>query len=111
MANEKYFATCNGAISILNNVQYVPVEKLEAWRRIANIPEKAVRMVNSVGPQGNTYSYAAGLCSQCGAYHVAERLIFRKANPSNHKCDARCLNATGHNCECSCGGKNHGKAA
>ena len=25
-----------------------------------------------------------------------------------HKCDARCLNATGHNCECACGGKNHG---
>ena len=24
------------------------------------------------------------------------------------KCDARCLNSTGHVCECSCGGKNHG---
>lgn len=23
-------------------------------------------------------------------------------------CDGKCLNATGHNCECSCGGKNHG---
>ena len=28
-------------------------------------------------------------------------------NP-DHKCDGWCLNATGHNCECSCGGKNHG---
>jgi hypothetical protein len=36
------------------------------------------------------------------------RVIFFKKNPSLHKCDARCLNATGHNCECSCGGKNHG---
>lgn len=36
------------------------------------------------------------------------RTIFFKKNPSLHKCDARCLNATGHNCECSCGGKNHG---
>jgi hypothetical protein len=26
-------------------------------------------------------------------------------------CDARCTNARGHNCECSCGGKNHGMAA
>lgn len=26
-----------------------------------------------------------------------------------HVCDARCLNATGPNCECSCGGANHGK--
>lgn len=36
------------------------------------------------------------------------RVIYRKANPSNHKCDARCRNAKGHNCECSCGGKFHG---
>lgn len=26
------------------------------------------------------------------------------------KCDGRCMGATGHNCECSCGGANHGKA-
>lgn len=25
-----------------------------------------------------------------------------------HKCDARCTSARGHNCECSCGGENHG---
>jgi hypothetical protein len=36
------------------------------------------------------------------------RVIFFKKNASLHKCDARCLSATGHNCECSCGGKNHG---
>jgi hypothetical protein len=28
-----------------------------------------------------------------------------------HECDSRCLHATGRvmNCECACGGKNHGK--
>lgn len=26
-----------------------------------------------------------------------------------HKCDARCTHARGGNCECSCGGANHGK--
>ena len=26
------------------------------------------------------------------------------------KCDARCTGAKGHNCECQCGGKNHGSA-
>jgi hypothetical protein len=26
-----------------------------------------------------------------------------------HVCDARCLCAKGNNCECSCGGANHGK--
>lgn len=30
-------------------------------------------------------------------------------NPEHH-CDARCENAHGPNCECSCGGANHGKA-
>lgn len=27
---------------------------------------------------------------------------------SQHKCDARCVNAKRGDCECSCGGKNHG---
>jgi len=27
---------------------------------------------------------------------------------SSHVCDARCMNAIGPNCECSCGGANHG---
>jgi hypothetical protein len=27
----------------------------------------------------------------------------------DHKCDARCLNAKGHDCTCSCGGANHGR--
>lgn len=41
------------------------------------------------------------------------RCIELKANPSRHECDSRCLNATGRNmkCECSCGGKNHGRGA
>ena len=28
--------------------------------------------------------------------------------PSLHKCNAKCQSATGQNCECECGGKNHG---
>lgn len=40
-----------------------------------------------------------------------ERIVEYKSNPSMHACDARCLNATGKimRCECSCGGKNHGR--
>jgi hypothetical protein len=43
----------------------------------------------------------------------ADRVIQMKANPSRHECDARCFNATGRTmqCECSCGGRNHGKGA
>ena len=29
---------------------------------------------------------------------------------TDHVCDARCQGATGSNCECACGGENHGKA-
>ena len=32
-----------------------------------------------------------------------------KISLTDHKCDARCMASKGHICECSCGGKNHGK--
>ena len=38
----------------------------------------------------------------------ANRRISYKLRPSLHKCDARCTNAKGFNCECSCGGQYHG---
>lgn len=46
-------------------------------------------------------------------YIAVERTVEFKSNPSRHECDARCLNATGRimKCECSCGGKNHGKSS
>ena len=37
------------------------------------------------------------------------RKIFYKSRPSLHKCDGRCVNAKGHDCECACGGHNHGR--
>jgi hypothetical protein len=36
------------------------------------------------------------------------RVIEFKKNPSLHKCSAKCQNATGKVCECSCRSKNHG---
>lgn len=40
------------------------------------------------------------------------RKVEYKKFASKHECDARCMNATGliMKCECSCGGKNHGKS-
>src|SRR5689334_6771820 len=110
-SSERFFATCGGVVIKLEHVVYVPERFLNAWKGIKTIPEKSVRITGSIGPNSRTYCYAVGRCPQCGNHHIAERQIFRKANPSNHKCDARCLAATGHNCECSCGGKNHGKHA
>jgi hypothetical protein len=58
------------------------------------------------GLKDDGYHRWAGFIS--GKLVPITRRVFFKSNPSLHKCDARCLNATGHNCECSCGGKNHG---
>ena len=46
-------------------------------------------------------------------FRAVDRVITYKSNPSRHECDARCMNATGRtmNCECSCGGKNHGRGS
>jgi hypothetical protein len=46
-------------------------------------------------------------------YVKADRIIDFKSNSSRHECDARCMNATGliMKCECSCGGKNHGRGS
>jgi len=48
-----------------------------------------------------------------GAEWVKVRAVNYKSSPSLHECDARCINASGRvmNCECSCGGKNHGRGA
>lgn len=47
-------------------------------------------------------------CRGCGSRMYAKR-VMGKLKP-DHKCDAQCLSATGHSCECACGGKNHGAA-
>lgn len=46
-----------------------------------------------------------GVCA-CGGQCVSARI---KGIVSEHVCDARCSSATGPNCECQCGGRNHGK--
>jgi hypothetical protein len=48
--------------------------------------------------------------SRCPNRHKVFPLKSVKGTYSpDHKCDARCLNAKGHDCTCSCGGANHGR--
>jgi len=42
-------------------------------------------------------------------YPLRWQPIEGRTNP-DHKCDARCIHARGPNCDCSCGGANHGAA-
>ena len=84
MATVKYFATCNGK----------PVE----LSRVAHS--------GAVSTKPREFS---GLCPACGGQHAAERKVEYKAFPLLHQCGPRCTNARGFLCECSCGGKNHGR--
>jgi hypothetical protein len=47
-------------------------------------------------------------CRGCGALRVAKKVYGKFV--ADKGCDGRCMSATGHNCECSCGGINHGAA-
>jgi hypothetical protein len=64
-------------------------------------------------PAGHASVFVTGEGWNHGQLLPVERIITFKSNPSKHACDARCMNATGRtmNCECSCGGKNHGRGA
>jgi hypothetical protein len=61
------------------------------------------RGVDYRGKKAGTFLYVEG------TWIKANRKIDYKAFPSRHECDGRCMFAKGGNCECACGGKNHGK--
>jgi hypothetical protein len=52
--------------------------------------------------------FAFGSCANCALIHPSGRRIHYSAKPSRHACNALCMSARGPNCECRCGGKNHG---
>ena len=98
MANFKYFADLNG-----ETVELIRVRHDGSMRtRAANFEGLPVG-VEPVFVQGRGWT----------GFIRATRVIEFKSNPSRHECDARCINATGlvMKCECSCGGKNHGRGS
>lgn len=84
MANYRYFAEHNGETVQLDRVRH------------DGAVATTVRHFSGIAPDGIRL--------------VAERMIEYKSYASKHDCDARCMNATGRTmqCECACGGKNHG---
>ena len=54
------------------------------------------------------HNYKLLYTCRCGMKRLAKSVI-GKYN-SKKKCNQKCQAATGHNCECSCAGKNHGAA-
>lgn len=81
----------------------------------------AVRAINNaeflaMGGEKSKHNYYDGFQRMAGRTADGQlvpvtRKIEYKSNPSKHVCSAKCRNATGHVCECECGGKYHGVAA
>jgi hypothetical protein len=98
-----YFSDLNGETVALKAIYGMP--KAEFSTRFPGIKGRrfdSFEMLVGV-PEGGTRADAMPVT----------RSIEYKSFPSRHECDARCINATGRvmRCECSCGGKNHGKGA
>lgn len=55
-------------------------------------------------PDGSTFH---SLVCSCGGRACSQEVIGRKTKTA---CSAKCQAATGHTCECACGGLNHGAA-
>jgi hypothetical protein len=85
MASFKYFAEQNGQAVQLSNVGHD-----------GHISTKA----------NHFFGFAPN-----GSKLQAVRQIEFKSNPSLHVCGPRCTEAKGFLCECSCGGKNHGRGS
>ena len=49
-----------------------------------------------------------GTCPACQAWGWSSHKVVGYVTATT--CDSRCTSATGHQCECACGGRNHGRA-
>lgn len=98
MARFAYFADCNGTTVQLDRIAF----KGGSTKRASSFEGY---------PVGFTPEFVQG--AGWTKRTTATRMIEMKTSPSRHECDARCLNATGlvMKCECSCGGKNHGRGS
>lgn len=71
-------------------------------------PKWGPQSITRTDDAGRTLDYSHDAkCPGCGNHRTTARV---KGVRNDHKCDARCVNSKGPNCECSCGGENHGKS-
>ena len=96
MATFKYFSGTTELVHVR------PMRNTDFWKRFG-FPRRGV----AYDGFSKFIGFVNGRTMDADAVAV-ERVIEYKRNPSLHKCDGRCLHAKGRNCECSCGGANHG---
>jgi len=70
-------------------------------------PAERYRDMEAVGVP---YAMGTQFYARCPNRHMPFKLYRMEGTVTDFQCDARCENAKGHVCECSCGGMNHGKA-
>ena len=88
-----------------------PLSRKEFTDRFNDAPAKKFGSYYLIGRPASIPITSQMVRADVNALYVpVERSIEYKGNPSLHKCDARCQNATGRimKCECRCGGKYHG---
>lgn len=86
--------------------------RCETWNEWVNAASNCSVVVGyrkAVDPwdREQTYNVNADFrCSGCGRYFQVTQI---RGRVSEHVCGAKCLASKGPSCECSCGGKNHGR--
>ena len=101
MANMKHFADLNGETTELDHIHSLDNAKF------------AAAFPGIAGKRCDSFSKWVGFWPGTRDLLPVTRTIEFKRFAIRHECDARCINATGRimKCECSCGGKNHGRGA
>ena len=102
----RYFADLNDGSTLEWRDRKVRIGQDRAGAPLYRIDQAKVRGVY------NKRGMVIGYEGWTGESWIAiTRTVQFKSNPSLHVCNAKCQSAKGHQCECSCGGKNHGRSA
>jgi hypothetical protein len=72
------------------------------WERTLNRYSYEIDGLRGASANKLTHHKIAPSCGHAVTLRRIEGVV------SEHVCNAKCLASTGHVCECSCGGKNHG---
>lgn len=110
MANLAYFADLPNGETVEFKAQRVPTSTDRMGCQRYRVIEPRVQRCIATWPTIGAGNALCGYVEGKGWIRIT-RTIVMKAGPSRHECDARCVNASGRtmNCECACGGENHGK--
>lgn len=107
MASFAYFADLSDGTTLEFAERREPTGGVDRWgcRQYRFRPAKVAHLRMDGDDRDHLYGF-----TPTGPVRIT-RTVQMKANSSRHECDARCMNANGRtmNCECSCGGANHGK--